>query len=563
MKKQLLNLLMAIFISISFNISSQERYIDEVFESVDVISDVSYGNNVSVLTLLFDQPPFVQDLLMDIYTPSGDTETNRPVVIMLHTGSFLPPVVNGQATGSKADNAIVAQCESFAKKGFVAVAISYRSGWNPSSTNPDVRRRGLVQAALRGLQDTRTAVRFLRKSYLDEGNPYGISCQFAVGGLGTGGYVALAAAALNDYETELTTPKFMDTSQDIDGDGVNDAVPYIIPEFLGNLDGTSEGILPELDLDGDGITDETDVVLCIPNHVGYSSQIDMAFNIGGAMVDTAWMNQGECPIASMQCYLDEDAPYDVGNIVVPVTNEIVIEGHGSLALQKVAESLGNNDVFNGLSMNITDSWYGNGDGAANSSIQVQAENMFGSLQFDENGNPVWEFEGHEVYPGLFPIVAPTGDELEPGDDCANCGADATYCLFPWIEQGAPWDWWNNDIDDPFSYPNLAANTETNPLYDGETTPATFACLSTNGNPDMSEAKGLAFASMIQEFITPRIYVALGLELNSNVCSIADNKQKLKLVKQTDLMGRTINANEKGIVFKIYDNGTVQKLFNIK
>ena len=65
----------------------------------------------------------------------------------------------------------------------------------------------------------------------------------------------------------------------------------------------------------------------------------MAFNIGGAMVDTAWMNPKRmCPIASMVSYLDEDAPYDVGNIVVPATGEIVIEGHGSLALQRVAES---------------------------------------------------------------------------------------------------------------------------------------------------------------------------------------------------------------------------------
>ena len=50
----------------------------------------------------------------------------------------------------------------------------------------------------------------------------------------------LAAASLNDYATELTTPKFMDTSMDIDGDGINDAVPYIIPEYLGNLDGTTK-----------------------------------------------------------------------------------------------------------------------------------------------------------------------------------------------------------------------------------------------------------------------------------------------------------------------------------
>ena len=560
MKKHLHFILLIIFaLNFSF-ISSQQRYLNEIFSDVDVTSDVVYGSNITVFPTLLGQSPAQQDLLMDIYTPANDTVINRPVVIMLHTGSFLPAVLNGQATGGKDDNAIVAQCERFAKKGYVAVAISYRSGWNPTSTNPDVRRKGLIQAALRGLQDTRTAVRFLRKSYLDDGNPYGISCQFVVGGLGTGGYVALAASALDNYETELTTPKFMDTSSDIDGDGINDAVPYIIPEYLGNLDGTTEGILPELDLDGDGVTDATDVVLCIPNHVGYSSQIDMAFNIGGAMVDTAWMNQGECPIASMQCYLDEDAPYDVGNIVVPTTGEIVIEGHGSLALQRVAESLGNNDVFSGLSMNINDSWYGNGDGAANSSLQVQAENMFGSPLFDENGNPVWEFEGHDVYPGLFPIVAPTGDELEPGDDCINCGQGASSCLFPWGEQGAPWDWWNNDPTDPLAYP-LAATQ--NPLAPEGISAETYACQSTTGNPDMSEAKGLAFASMIQEFITPRIYVALDMESNTNVCSISDNKQKLNLVKQTDIMGRTINANEKGIVFKIYDNGTVQKLFNIK
>ena len=29
---------------------------------------------------------------MDIYTPSGDTETNRPAVILIHTGSFLPDI---------------------------------------------------------------------------------------------------------------------------------------------------------------------------------------------------------------------------------------------------------------------------------------------------------------------------------------------------------------------------------------------------------------------------------------------------------------------------------------
>ena len=76
----------------------------------------------------------------------------------------------------------------------------------------------------------------------------------------------------------------MDTSQDIDGDGLNDAVPYIIPEYFGNLEGTDSGILPGLDSDGDGVFDVTNVPFCLPNHPGYSSEIDMAFNVGGAIL---------------------------------------------------------------------------------------------------------------------------------------------------------------------------------------------------------------------------------------------------------------------------------------
>ena len=118
MKKLLL--LFTFLLAVSFNqyISAQERYLDEVFSDVDVWSDVVYGNNVTVFPPLLGQAPATEDLLMDIYMPSGDTETNRPVVIMLHTGSFLPAILNGQATGSKTDNAIVEQCTNFAKKGY-------------------------------------------------------------------------------------------------------------------------------------------------------------------------------------------------------------------------------------------------------------------------------------------------------------------------------------------------------------------------------------------------------------------------------------------------------------
>ena len=119
--KKLLLLLTSFFLLASNNtIMAQERYLDEIFNDVDIESDVLFGSNVTVLPTLNNLAPQTQNLVMDLYSPSGDTETNRPVIIMLHTGSFLPAVLNGQATGSKTDNAIVEQCKSFAKKGYVA-----------------------------------------------------------------------------------------------------------------------------------------------------------------------------------------------------------------------------------------------------------------------------------------------------------------------------------------------------------------------------------------------------------------------------------------------------------
>ena len=58
----------------------------------------------------------------------------------------------------------------------------------------------------------------------------------------------------------------------------------------------------------------------------------MAFNFGGAMLDTVWIEAGEAPIASFQNINDEFAPYDVDVLTEPVNNDPVIEAHGSLPL---------------------------------------------------------------------------------------------------------------------------------------------------------------------------------------------------------------------------------------
>src|SRR3954471_20500908 len=82
---------------------SQQRYLNEVFTSVNVTSNVRYGNNISILT----GSPTATDLLMDMYEPAGDSLTLRPLVIYLHTGSFLPAVFNQNPTGGKTDSTAV------------------------------------------------------------------------------------------------------------------------------------------------------------------------------------------------------------------------------------------------------------------------------------------------------------------------------------------------------------------------------------------------------------------------------------------------------------------------
>ena len=72
-------------------VNAQTRYLDEVFDEVTVTTDVVYGQNITVITALQGLPPMMEDLKCDIYEPTGDTETERPLLLIFHTGNFLPP----------------------------------------------------------------------------------------------------------------------------------------------------------------------------------------------------------------------------------------------------------------------------------------------------------------------------------------------------------------------------------------------------------------------------------------------------------------------------------------
>ena len=125
----------------------------------------------------------------------------RPLLLYFHTGNFLPQYANGSAVGKKNDSCAVAICTEFAKKGYVVASCDYRiSGGAPLPRRQSERASSLVQAIYRGVQDSRTAVRFFRKSQNEDGNPYRIDGdKIGMIGDGTGGYITLASAAINNY----------------------------------------------------------------------------------------------------------------------------------------------------------------------------------------------------------------------------------------------------------------------------------------------------------------------------------------------------------------------------
>ena len=64
---------------------------------------------------------------------------------MYHTQDPFYHLPNGQPTGSIKDSSIVEQCNRWETKKDMAVAMGNRLGWNPLSTDQNVRTSTLLQ----------------------------------------------------------------------------------------------------------------------------------------------------------------------------------------------------------------------------------------------------------------------------------------------------------------------------------------------------------------------------------------------------------------------------------
>ncbi len=337
------NVLLLLF-AFGINLSGQTRYLTPVFSDVSK-TPVVYGSNFTFLPLLQSGHFTRQPLRMEVYAPVGDTGTARPLIIYLHTGNFFPFPVNGSCGGTLIDSANVAFATRLAQMGYVVAVADYRLGWNPFSSVELIRRYSLVNAVYRGIQDVRSCIRFFRKNAAEQGNTFGIDPdKIVVWGQGTGGYLSLAAAYLNQFPEIYATPD-ADKFKLVLSNGT--LFPMIQEFYNGDINGilATPGIV---DVAYNAVTGfPLGDTMYVQNTPGYSSAFHLAVNMSGALLDSSWMDAGEMPLISYHVPSDFLVPCGTDFLIpVHISSPMpVIETSGSCDVQQIADNLGLNDIF--------------------------------------------------------------------------------------------------------------------------------------------------------------------------------------------------------------------------
>jgi hypothetical protein len=320
---------------------AQNRFTEQVFDQIQITTNIQYGLNATILTFSPMGQAMPQPLLLDFYEPAGDPHVSRPLVLVLAGGIFLPNQMNGLCEGSRTDSTVVEICTRLARMGYAAAAMDYRQGWNPLSANEDVRRITYIQALYRGIQDVRTAIRFFHKTIAEDANPYRIDAtRIVVWGESTGGNIALGAAYAHTQD-DWMHPSLM----------INGFTPAIIPAYFGNADATDYGVI---DAAGQALFGfPTGDTLGMANWPGYSSDFQLCVSMAGVVPDVPWIEPGEIPAILFHSPNDPGNPCNDQPLILqnPVALDILpVSGSCSLAAQLDAN--GNNQVF--IDANIDD-----------------------------------------------------------------------------------------------------------------------------------------------------------------------------------------------------------------
>lgn len=276
--KQPLLLIVACFLAVSASAQCDGiRFFNQVFNDYTETEDIVYGENI-------DYQGNLTELELDVYQPLGDTEEARPLIIMVHGGSFI--------SGSKDGPDVTFLAEDFSKMGYVVASINYRLG---ITIGLDLEASA-TESVIRGFHDGKAAVRYFRKDVAENGNTFNINPdEIYMAGVSAGGFITLHMAYM-DEEEEI--PSWADTT---------------LPGLGGGIEGES-------------------------GNAGYSSEVKGIVNIAGAIGDTTWMQTDDAPVLSFHGTNDGTVPF--GSDVLQLLGIDITEVDGSSSVHEKADEIG-------------------------------------------------------------------------------------------------------------------------------------------------------------------------------------------------------------------------------
>lgn len=247
------------------------RYNSSVFEEVTIEQNIKYGQAVT-------QGGEKQSLIMDVYYPTNDTMTNRPLIIFAHGGYFL----FGDKTG------FAEECQYFAESGYVVATIDYRL--IDVDETEEVSKRAVIDA----VNDQKAAVRFFNKDAQTK-NKYKIDPN----NIFIGGYSAGAVSSLH-YA-------YANTMDDVLKMGGKDLLDYVLEN--GGIEGES-------------------------GNPGYSTKIKGVINMAGSLHSAELVDSNEPILISVHGDMDIVVPYMSGT-----TGETDVVTEGSGLIHKKADEI--------------------------------------------------------------------------------------------------------------------------------------------------------------------------------------------------------------------------------
>ena len=219
-------------------------------------------------------------LRMDVYEPTGDVSSARPLIIMAHGGSFI--------AGDENSEDIVAICNAFAKRGYVTASIQYRL--TDSSNLYDSLY--MMKTVINATQDMRAAVRYFRKDAATINSFKIDTSMIFIGGASAGAISALHTGILTE-QTEL-------------------------PSYIQNIVNTEGG------LEGNS------------GSPGYSSNVAGIINLCGALNRAEWISSTSVPIVSIHGTQDGTVPFGHGEVLASsvgvFANLITVDGSSPISI---------------------------------------------------------------------------------------------------------------------------------------------------------------------------------------------------------------------------------------